>query len=306
MMNPEQLVTFLAVAKHLNYTHAGEELHLSQSAVWRQMRQLEGRLGVALFEQIGKDLHLTSAGKTLVAEARGLLGQLARIEESLHSHETEIKGELRIGASTTPGFYLVPGLLGAFRSQHPEVDLHFEVTNSEAIEQKLVRNELDLALIGGMVRHPELLSVNCIEDQIVCFASPRHPLAVRSAVERADLSHELCVLREPGSSTRRLVESWLARGQVELGRVLEMRCPEVLKRLVCEGIGFSFLSIHAIKAETDRGELVRLNVADMALKRPISMAWHSQKHISPVIADFMARIAAATSRPEAATSAWDS
>ena len=108
MVNTDHITSFLAVTRYLNYTRAGEALCLSQSAVWRQMRQLESRLGVPLFEQIGKELHLTEAGRTLEREALVLLGHVGRVEEAVRAHGEGVLGRLRIGASTTPGFYLLP------------------------------------------------------------------------------------------------------------------------------------------------------------------------------------------------------
>ena len=106
MVNTDHLISFLTVARHLNYTRAGEELHLSQSAVWRQMRQLESRVGCPLFEQLGKALHLTEAGRTLEREARVLLGHVGRLDEAVRAHGEEVVGGRleqleKLGSSTT-------------------------------------------------------------------------------------------------------------------------------------------------------------------------------------------------------------
>src|SRR5688572_30586814 len=126
-MNPANLRTFLAVEKHLNYTHAARELLLSQPAVSRQIRQLERDLGVQLFEQLGKRLYLTDAGKTLLREASRLLGNLDRVREAMVAHQEAHHGALRLGASTTPGIYLLPPVLGQFHRSHPEVEISYRV-----------------------------------------------------------------------------------------------------------------------------------------------------------------------------------
>lgn len=292
-MNTDHLASFLAVASRLNYTRAGEDLHLSQSAVWRQMRQLESRLGVPLFEQIGKNLHLTEAGRELEREAQVLLGQVGRIEETVRAHGKDVLGRVRVGASTTPGFYLLPGVLGGFHTEHPDVELHFEIDNSAAIEEKLVRNELDLALVGGPVGHPELCARKCIDDEVVCFAAPSHRLASRGRVSPSSLRAELCVVREEGSATRRLFEAWIEGKDGLPERTVVIRCPEALKTIVASGMGFSFLSAHGIGPEVARGELVRLPVAGMRLTRPITLAWHVDKLLSPTIRGFIERVDAA-------------
>ncbi|MHC4729076.1 MAG: LysR family transcriptional regulator, partial [Planctomycetota bacterium] len=155
-MNPHHLRTFLAVRKHLNYTHAAQDLFLSQPAVSRQVRQLERELGVRLFEQIGKSLHPTDAGETLTREAEKILGALERTAEAVRAHRSAEHGSLRVGASTTPGFYLLPGLLGRFHARYPRVDLRYAVENSLRIEQMIVRNELDLGFVGAHLAHDDL------------------------------------------------------------------------------------------------------------------------------------------------------
>src|SRR3989304_4183746 len=141
-MNPHHLRTFLSVRKHRNYTRAAEEVFLTQHAVSRQMRQLEEKLGVRLFEQIGKTLHLTDAGETLAIEAEKLLGAIERTAEAVRSHRSAERGSIRIGASTTPGFYLLPDPLGPFHPRFPKVALHYTVENSLRLDQMLVRTHL--------------------------------------------------------------------------------------------------------------------------------------------------------------------
>src|SRR3989337_2550568 len=143
-MNPHHLRTFLSVGKHRNYARAAEEVFLTQPAVSRQMRQLEEELGVRLFEQIGKTLHLTDAGETLAVEAGKLLGGMERTAAAASSHRTAERGSMRIGASTTPGFYLLPDLLGRFHRRFPKVAFLYTVENSLRIEQTIVRNEPEL------------------------------------------------------------------------------------------------------------------------------------------------------------------
>ena len=286
-MNTDHLLSFLAVARHQNYTRAAEELLLSQSAVWRQMRQLEGWLGAPLFETIGRRLELSPAGESLWEEARSLLGHVERLQETVRAHQAGICGRLRIGASTTPGHYLLPGILGEFHRTHPGVELHFEVDNSAAILQKVLRNELDLGYVGGSVKRPELRLESCLDDEIVCFASPRHPLAQKRGIQAQDLSLELCVMREEGSATRELFESWIHARGCRLGRTMTLKSPGALKILVAEGIGFSFLSIHGVEEEIGQGRLERLDVAGLTLERSITMAWHERKHIGPAMARFL-------------------
>ena len=194
-MNPVHLHTFLAARKHLNFTRAARELVLSQPAVSRQIHQLEAELGVRLFEQIGKALSLTDAGRTLAEEAESLLGGHARAAEAVRAHAGPERGSLRVGASTTPGLYLLPPVLGRFHARFPDVELDYRVTDSRSIEEAILGNEIDLGFVGARSRRAEILGEPVAEDRIEFFASPAHPLARRSRVSLASLFDHVCVLR---------------------------------------------------------------------------------------------------------------
>jgi len=286
-MNPHHLRTFLSVRKHRNYTRAAEEVFLTQPAVSRQMRQLEEELGVRLFEQIGKTLHLTNAGQTLAVETEKLLGAMERTAEAVRSHRSAERGSIRIGASTTPGFYLLPDLLGRFHRRFPKVALHYTVENSLRIEQMLVRNELDLGFVGAHLSNEDLDLKPLVEDEIICFTSPSHPLAKVRHIPPSSLEEEMWIIREKGSATRLLFENWLSSRKSAIRKVIELTCPETCKALVQAGIGLSFMSVHGLRSEIRAKRLVRIPVTGMSLKRPIFLARHSKKRNSPVMETFL-------------------
>jgi LysR family transcriptional regulator, low CO2-responsive transcriptional regulator len=288
-MNPLHLRTFLAVRRHRSYTRAAEEVFRSQPAVSRQMRQLEEELGVRLFEQIGKTLHPTDAGETLAVEAEKLLGAMDRTAESVRSHRSAEHGSVRIGASTTPGFYLLPNFLGRFHRRFPKVVLHYTVENSLRIEQRIVRNELDLGFVGAHLSHKDLDLKPLLEDEIVCFTSPSHRLgkARRIPIPPSALEDELWLMREKGSATRRLFEDWLSSRKAAIRKSIELDCPEACKALVRAGIGLSFMSVHGLRSEFRAGRLMRVPVTGLSLNRPIFLARHSDKRKSPAMEAFL-------------------
>jgi DNA-binding transcriptional LysR family regulator len=291
-VTPDHLRTFLTVRKHLNYTRAGEELFLSQPAVWRQVKQLEESLDVRLFERIGKSLHLTDAGRTLAEHAGRLLADHERAAEAVRSHRSAVAGSLRVGASTTPGLYLLPKVLGRFCRKYPEVEMHYTIENSLQIEQMIVRNELDLGFVGAHLASEELQLEPVLDDEIVCFASATHPLAKRRRIEARALEAETWVTREAGSGTRRLFETWLGSVGVKMRRTIELRGPEEVKVLVRAGVGISFMSLHGLTREKGRQRLARLAVAGLRLPRPVFLARHVDKHSSPVMEAFLSLVQA--------------
>jgi DNA-binding transcriptional LysR family regulator len=280
-MTPDQIRTFLAVSRHLSHSRAGKELHLSQSAVWRRVHQLEDELGVPLVEQRGRTLHLTDVGRVLAHEGEELLGHLGRVLESVQEHGQGLHGRLRIGASTTPGYFLLPRALGRLQREHPELELGYEIANSSRIEQQLLRNELDLGFVGGLVRSAELATERLLADQIVCVASPEHPLARRRRIRPGELVRELCLMREPGSATRQLFESWVMGIGLRLERTLEVAGPQAGLTLVAAGLGFTFVSRLALRERAV--PVVELPVAGLRIPRPITAAWHRSKHFRPAM-----------------------
>jgi DNA-binding transcriptional LysR family regulator len=286
-VHPDHLRTFLAAHRHRNYTRAGEEVFLSQSAVTRQVQLLERELGVRLFEQIGKKLHATSAGDALAREAAAVLGAMRRAAETVRGLREAEEGRLRVGASTTPGHYLLPEALGRFHRRFPRVELHYSVENSLRVEQRIVGNDLDLGVVGAHLAHADLHLEPLVEDEIVIFAGASHPLAVRKRLSLRDLCGALWVLREKGSATRQLFESSLLSHGGKIERALELGCPEAVKATVAAGVGISFMSIHGLRSGGNRRRLKQLRVAGLELKRPIHLAWHQDKHVSPVMTTFL-------------------
>ena len=274
--HPDLLRTFLEVHRLGSMTRAAETLYLSQPAVTRRLARLERALGIRLFERLGKTLHATEAGRALAREAGAVVGSLDRLAESVQAHKDGEHGRLRIGASTTPGLYILPPLLRRFQEQYPAVEVVFSVENSLRIEQKILLNELDVGFVGAHLSHSAVRLRPLLQDEIVFYASLSHPLAGRRVVNPRDLAGLPCVVREPGSATRRLVDSWLVRRKASLQRTLEIGCPEAAKPLVRAGLGFSYMSARGLVGDGGAG-LTRLRVTGMQIRRPIFLALHAQK-----------------------------
>lgn len=286
-LSPTLLRAFLAVCRHLNFTRAAEELALSQPAVSRQIQRLERDVGVRLFERIGKTLHLTDAGRTMAQEATRLLGDAERVAEAVRAHDGPGHGSLRIGASTTPGYYFLPALLGSFHARFPDVELHYSVANTLQIERSILSNDLDLGFVGGHLSSVDLRVEPLVDDEIVAFAAESHPLAQRKRVQPRHLAENLAVTREVGSATRELFEKVLSECGVRLGRRIELGCPEMIKAVVAAGLGFSYLTARGLEAEPRDPRLQRVPVIGMAVKRTVTVVRHKHKYDSTTMQDFL-------------------
>src|SRR6266571_7190483 len=147
-LNLHQLATFQVVAKHCSYVRAAEELHFSQPAVSAQIRQLEETLGVKLFEQIGRRTHLTQAGDELYHYSQKMFAVIDEALETMEELRGPDHGRLRVGADTTVGTYVIPGLLGKFHQSYPEVEISLDVVNRAALVERIMSNEIDIAIVG--------------------------------------------------------------------------------------------------------------------------------------------------------------
>lgn len=221
-MNFDQLETFLAVARSESFTKAAPLVYLSQSAVSRQIQELERSLGVPLFERLGKQVSLTDAGRMLLDDAPQLLQQAKDVKERLGDVGEGISGELRIGATVTAANTFIPDVLAQFRRRHPAVKLSLMPGPSEILTRRLRRNEIDVAVLGSPVDEDDLTACLRIPDQIVMLASPDHPLTKKRSVKPSQLNGIDFVLRESSSDSRVLVERWFETEQVRIEMLMDV------------------------------------------------------------------------------------
>jgi DNA-binding transcriptional LysR family regulator len=286
-LNPAHLRAFLAVQRHANYTRAAAELFLTQPAVSRQIDQLEKQLGVTLFEQIGKTTHLTPAGQTLQREAERLLGDMERVAETVRALGSPQFGRIAVGASSTPGLYLLPRIIGEFCRRFPDVEFHYRVEDSRRIEERILNNEMDIAFVGVAPTDRSLIAQRVLEDRVVFFASPKHPLAYQRDIDAKELAASCWIVRERGAATRQFVESSLPAATIEPRREIEINSPEGVKALVAAGVGISYMSIHGLADDFAHGRLKQLNVRALDLRRSIYQVRHRDKHVSNTMSEFM-------------------
>jgi DNA-binding transcriptional LysR family regulator len=283
---PDLLRTFLLVHRHRNLTRAAEQLFVTQSAVSRRIARLERALGVPLLEHLGKSLHPTDAGDALAAEAAALIGGMERLAETVRARQSGERGRIRIGASTTPGLYHLPGVLLRYQERFPEVDVDFCIENSERIEARLIGNELDLGFVGIELVRSGLRSRQVLQDEVVCYAAESHALARRRAPTLPELGREVCIIREAGSATRGLVERKLRRARIRLVKTIEISCPEAAKVLVRAGIGFSYMSRSGLRGGLGAG-LRELPIPGLQIARPIYLVMHADKRLSAAMRSFL-------------------
>lgn len=287
-----QLKVFEAVARHLSYSRAAAELHLTQPAVSTQIRTLEGHVGLTLFEQLGKKTYLTPAGTELLHQSRAIIRQFHEAEAAMAQYRGIAGGRLNV-AVISAGDYFFPQLMVAFARQHPGVQLNLTVHNREELLDQLAENRTDLAV---MVRPPAQDDVHgdaFAPHPYVIVAAPDHPLAgeaaaatMRARIPMADVLRYPFVVRERGSDTWHSMNDAFGAHLADVQVAMEIRSTETIKQAVIAGIGLGFLSAHTIGRELSDGSLVVLPVDGFPLMLHWYVVHHREKRLPPVARAF--------------------
>ena len=286
-MDVRSLEVFLSVAKHLNYTRAGEEVNLSQPSVSVRIRQLEDGLGVKLFEQLGKKVALTEAGLLLIPHARRVITAIEDARQSIDELQGLERGSLRIGASTTPGMYLIPNTVACFKERYPRIEIHLGIKDTRRIEAGVISNEFDFGFVGGHLAGDQIDVLPWLTDQLLLVVPPKHHLARKGSVAAEDLRKEKFILREPGSATRAAVVSRLQKSDLRVDTIMEMENPESVKKAVQSGLGIAFISKFAVEAELKAKSVVAISVDGLEINRELKIVYRKDKHLGRAAQTFI-------------------
>ena len=274
-----QLQVFEKVASHLSYSRAAEELYLSQPAVSMQIKQLEEHIGLPLFEQMGKKIFLTEAGRELFHYARNISQQLAEMEAVFDEMKGLGQGKLTLSVVNTAN-YFTPQLLAKFCQRHPNINVILQVANRDAVLKQLSDNSTDLAIMGQPPEGLDIVAESFLDNPLVVIAKPDHPLANLKQIKFAQLAQETFLSREKGSGTRSAMERVFAVHGVQPRISMEMETNEAIKQAVQAGMGLGILSLHSIELELETQRLTVLDVEHFPLMRHWFVAHRRNKRLS--------------------------
>jgi len=293
-MTLEQLRIFLAVAEREHVTRAAETLNLTQSTVSAAVGKLEDRLGVALFDRVGRRVVLTEAGRVLMDEARAVLARTAQAEAAIADLTGLARGHLAISASQTVATYWVPPFLHRFRQRYPGVSVGLTIANSAAVARQIEEGLADLGLIEDEIDAPALTARVVAEDEMVLVTAPGPGAPVGRRLTAADLAGLSFVFREPGSGTRALFERALANmGLAPRALRIDLELPsnEAVRIAAEDGAGAAALSRQVVAGALRAGTLVAL---DLPLpKRVFTLLRHGERTPSPAARAFVDLLGAA-------------
>lgn len=296
-MTLRQLEVFLAIAHAHSYRQAAEALHTSQPALSQHVRELEAELGVRLFDRLSRGVVPTEAGRLLEERAKRVFATLTDVREVLGELQGLQRGSLLVGASTTPGIYVLPSVIGEFRRRYPGIDLRLRIANSRVIEEAIRAHEVDLGVVGGHGLAPgeECLTAG-LADELVLIVSPRHRWARRREVAPAELADEPLLVREEGSATRRVTERALEQAGVGWQVSMELGHTEAIKQAVMAGLGVAFVSAHAVRGEVASRRLMAIRLRRLRIQRHFHVIHSEARTLSAGAAALVALLSAPAKR----------
>lgn len=262
----QQIKLFEAVSRNGSFTRAAEEMHLTQPAVSIQVKRLEEQVGLPLFEQVGKKIFPTAAGKAMYQASVDILGRVAEFKNTIEELKGVVKGSLLLSVVTTAKYFM-PHLLGSFLQKYPDVEPKLKFTNRAGVVERLMNNEDDFVIMGQIPQDSGLDAFPFLENLLVVVATPDHPLAGKKDIQLKDLVKERFLEREEGSGTRMVVGQLLENHGLRLEPYMELGSSEAIKQGVMAGLGLAVLSLHGLSLEFSAGKLVVLDVAGFPIKR---------------------------------------
>jgi DNA-binding transcriptional LysR family regulator len=288
-MADRRLQVFHAVAKQMSFTKAAETLFMTQPAVTFQIKQLEERFNMRLFERGRGKMALTPAGEVVLEYADRIMALSAELEMRLREMTKQLAGPLLIGASTTIAEFLLPRVLGEFKTLHPEVQPKLDVGDSGTIESRVAEHTLDVGLIEAPSQLPSLVTESFCEDELQVIVTPQHPLAKLKSISPKQLVPYPYVSREAGSGTREFTDLYfrkagIASSSIEV--VMELGSPEALKGVVGTGLGFAILSKATVAKEQKLGDLVAIPLTPRLI-RSLSVVSPKEKFRSRLVNTFV-------------------
>lgn len=280
-----QLEILDAVSRCGSFSQASQDLHLTQPAVSMQIKQLERILDTPLFEHMGKQIHLTEAGKEVLQAGQVIERELANLEQLLAKIQGLKGGTLTVSAASTASIFSAR-LLALFRTLHPDVRVSLNVVNRETLLKHLATNSIDLALMGQPPEGCNLSAQAFMDNPLVVIAATNHALAHESGIRLERLLDEPLIGREQGSGTRSAVEKFFSEHGHTFQAAMEMNKNEAIKHAVEAGLGLGVVSLHTIRAEIASGQLCVLDVMGFPLERQWYLVQRENKRLSPAASAF--------------------
>lgn len=281
-MDLHYLWLFYKVAQHQSFSKAAEELLLSQPTISMQVKKLESELGITLFDRFGKNIYLSREGEFIFSYANKIFETVKELEDQLAVQKGKIIGNIHIGASNTPGAYILPYLIGAFKQQYPDINAHLHIGNTHEILNMIITNQIDFAVIGGDYDYKKtFITKKLLDDTVIMIGSPKNPLTQKEHVLAQDLKNLPFIAHEPDSNlfdyTQHIIKSDLgitSNISMVLGNI------SAIKNAVAADLGISIVPLSSVKRDLETGMVRKISVVDKAWKYPYNLVYYRDKNFN--------------------------
>ncbi len=284
MATLKQLKTFIAVAEYKKMNEAAKRLYISQPTVSQIILDLEHEYQTKLFERFPKELKITPAGTLLLNSARDIVASHEHLEQSMKN--IHALRPLRIGATLTIGNTMMGTIIETLQRHYPDIDVTVFVDNTKIIEQRMIQNELDIALVEGIIIRQEIVTEPVTEDSLCVICGKNHPFAKRTSGNIEDLRHQNFIMREKGSGTRAIFENIMLTNHIPFNIKWECSSRSAIVDAVRHNLGLGVLSKRCISEYERNGEIMICPVENVSMKRYFYLCYHQNRPITSQMKDF--------------------
>lgn len=284
-MTLRHLRIFVAVCTWGSITKAAEQLHMAQPSVSLAIRELEEYYQLQLFDRISRKLYLTNDGERFLKYASHITSLFEEMENSME-HWSDMES-MSIGSSITIANSLLCECLYRYKQLYPKRQTQILIENSRILEDSIVSNQLDLALIEGIPTHEHVQKISFFKDELAVICAKDHPLSKKQTLCLKDIAKEAFLLREKGSGTREILDSIMKVHDLQLHPIWESASTRALVKGVQFGFGISILPYQMVKAELEASIVTRLYLSDVSFQRDYYIIYHANKHLHAGLKDFI-------------------
>lgn len=287
ILNLNQLRVFHAAAKVQSFTRAAEALFLTQPGISKHIKELEEYYGTPLFDRLGKKVVLTQAGEALYKKTETIFTMIDQVKLEIDELQGLTRGTLNIGASVTIGIYILPAVLGRFRSLYPNINVHMDIALNRQIIEMVLNNSIDFGFLGAPMHDDRLKLESFFNDELVLIVPGNHEWAMRDAIEPHELLRCPFIYSRQGSGTRAFIQDKLGRIGITLKNTMEFGHTEAVKKAVEAGLGVSIVSKATISREEHLGVVRALCLSGLDLQRKFYFAYRNDKYLSNLHKTFL-------------------
>jgi len=285
IMTIRHLKVFVSVCENKSITRAAEKLYMTQPAVSKIIKELEDYYGIKLFDRISRRLYLTEGGKNFLGYSIHVVSLFDEMEKGIRNWDTF--GILRIGASITIGTHLLPGYVSQFQKEHPQIRVQVVIENSEDLEKRILKNDVDFAFIEGTIHNPQLRFQRIMDDELILICGPHHALSKTKQLTIGQLPDYDFILREKGSGTRELFDSTLLVHDIAIKPIWESVSTQAIVKAVGADLGLSVLPYRLVKSDLEAGLIKHIKIKNVSFKRQFYITYHKNKYLTDSAKEFI-------------------